>query len=404
MYWYLQEGKVMWSGRGKTAIVGVGYSQLTRNSQKPLGLLAIDACRAAMADAGVSPEQIDGLTTYPELPAQGAGSRDGEDIVSVMYIMNHLSLAPDIRWYAQIEAGMIASPVIEAVNALIAGACNYVLIWRALHQPRGHYGAWTSNRAAGESQFMAPYGATSIFQWHAMQWQRYMHKYGAKREHLATFVVNSRRNANLNPRAFFYTTPMTRDDYLASRWIAEPLCLFDCDIPVEGCVAIVLTTAERARDLRNPPAYIAGYGQNTSRRRTLFHYALDDYVACGQSLANKLWASSGLEPKDMAAAELYDGFSPSTLYWLEAAGFCKEGEAYQFIQDGRIALEGELPVNTFGGSLSEGRLHGMGHIAEAVFQVTGRAEKRQIPNAAAACAIDGSPMLRGSGLVLTKDS
>jgi acetyl-CoA acetyltransferase len=393
----------MWSGRGKTAIVGVGYSQLTRHSQKPLGLLTIDACRAALDDAGVAPEQIDGLTTYPELPALGAGSRDGEDIVSVMYLINHLRLAQDIRWYAQIEAGMIASPVIEAVNALIAGACNYALIWRALHQPRGRYGAWTSNRAAGESQFMAPYGCTSIFQWHAMQWQRYMHKYGAKREHLATFVVNSRRNANLNPRAFFYTTPMSHDDYMAARWIAEPLCLFDCDIPIEGCVALILTTAERARDLRNPPAYIAGYGQNTSRRGALFHYALDDYIACGQSLANKLWSSSGLGPKDMAAAELYDGFSPSTLYWLEAAGFCQEGEAHQFIQDGRIALEGELPVNTFGGSLSEGRLHGMGHIAEAVFQVTGRAEKRQIPNATAACAIDGSPMLRGSGIVVTKE-
>ena len=393
----------MWSGKGKTAIVGVGYSQLTRNSQKPLGLLTVDACRAALEDAGVAPEQVDGLATYPEAPFHGAGVKDGEDIVSVAYLLNHLSLAEDVRWYAQIETGMIASPVIEAVNALVAGACNYVLIWRSLHQPRGRYGAWTSNRAAGESQFMAPYGCTSIFQWHAMQWQRYMHKYGATREHLATFVVNSRRNANLNPRAFFYTTPMSHDDYMASRWIAEPLCLFDCDIPVEGCVAIILTTAERARDLRNPPAYIAGYGQNTSRRRTLFHYALDDYVACGQSLATKLWSSSGFGPKDMAAAELYDGFSPSTLYWLKAAGFCKEGEAYQFIQDGRIALEGELPVNTFGGSLSEGRLHGMGHIAEAVFQVTRRAEKRQIPNAAAVCAIDGSPMLRGSGIIVTKE-
>ena len=125
------------------------------------------------------------------------------------------------------------------------------------------------------------------------------------------------------------------------------------------------------------------------------HYSVDDYIECGQSLATKLWASSGLGPQDMDAAELYDGFSPSTIYWLEAAGFCGRGEAYQFIQDGRIALEGELPVNTFGGSLSEGRLHGMGHIAEAVFQVTGRAEKRQIPGAAAVCAIDGSPMLRG---------
>lgn len=140
-----------------------------------------------------------------------------------------------------------------------------------------------------------------------------------------------------------------------------------------------------------------------SRRRTLLHYALDDYMACGGSLASKLWSSSGLGPQDIDAAELYDGFSPSALYWLEAAGFCPPGEAYTFIQDGRIALEGELPVNTFGGSLSEGRLHGMGHIAEAVFQVTGRAGKRQIPNAATVCAIDGSPMLRGSGLIVTKD-
>ena len=393
----------MWTGRGKTAIVGVGYSELTRNSMKPLGVLALDACRAAIADAGVRPEQADGLATYPDAPFLGAGSRDGQDIVSVVYIINHLPLALDIRWYAQIETGMIASPVIEAVHALLAGACNYVLIWRALHQPHGRYGAWSSTRATGEAQFMAPYGCTSIFQWHAMAWRRYMHRYGATREHLATLVVNSRRNANLNPRAFFYTTPMTREDYLSARWIAEPLCLFDCDIPVEGCVALVVTTAERARDLRNPPAYVAGYGQNTSRRRTLFHYALDDYMACGGSLASKLWSSSGLGPRDIDAAELYDGFSPSTLYWLEAVGFCPQGEAYAFIQDGRIALEGELPVNTFGGSLSEGRLHGMGHIAEAVFQVTGRAGQRQIRDAAAVCAIDGSPMLRGSGVVVTKE-
>ena len=130
----------MWTGRGKTAIVGVGYSALTRHSQKPLGVLALDACRAAMTDAGVTPEQIDGLATYPDAPFLGAGSRDGEDVVSVMYIVNHLPLAPDIRWYAQIETGMIASPVIEAVHALLAGACNYVLVWRALHQPRGRYG------------------------------------------------------------------------------------------------------------------------------------------------------------------------------------------------------------------------------------------------------------------------
>ncbi len=392
----------MWLGKGKTAIVGVGYSELVRQSERPLGLLALDACRDAIADAGLSPRQVDGLATYPEAPFLGAGNRDGVDIVSVAWIINHLALAPDVRWYAQIETGMIATPVIEGAHALLSGACDYVLIWRAMHQPR-RYGAFGSARAADDAQFLAPWGCISVIQWHAMAWRRYMHLYGATREHLCTLAVNSRRNANLNPRAFFYNKPMTREDYFAARLIAEPFCLFDCDVPIEGCVALVMATAERARDLRHPPAYLAGYGQNTASRPNLLYYTLDDYLVCGQSLAGKLWSSSGLRPTDMDAAQLYDGFSPSALYWLEAAGFCKRGEAYAFVQDGRIALEGELPVNTFGGSLSEGRLHGMGHIAEAVFQVTRRAERRQVPDAAAVCAIDGSPMLRGSGIVLTRD-
>jgi acetyl-CoA acetyltransferase len=398
----------MWQGKGKTAIAGIGYSEISRRPQKPLGLLAVDACRAAIADAGLDATQIDGLATYPESPFAGAGNRDGEDVVSVNWIMNHLALAPDLRWYAQIETGMIASPIIEAVNALIAGACAYVLVWRALHRPRprstgGGSGHSSAPRALGDAQFIAPYGASSIVQTHAFAWQRYMHRYGATREALATLALNSRRNANLNPRAFFFKEPMSRDDYFNARWIAEPLCLFDCDVPVDGCVAMLVTTSDRARDLSNPPAYIAGYGQNTASRRTLLYYTLDDYMTCGESLANKLWQSAGLGPQDMDAAQLYDGFNPSTLYWLEAAGFCREGEGAAFVRDGRIAIDGELPVNTFGGSLSEGRMHGMGHIAEAVRQVTGRAEQRQIPGAAAVCAIDGSPMLRGSGIIVTRE-
>jgi acetyl-CoA acetyltransferase len=395
----------MWAGRGKTAIVGIGYSEITRRPDKPLGLLAIDACHAAIADAGLRADQIDGLATYPESPFAGAGNRDGEEVVSVMYLVNHLALAADVRWYAQIETGMIASPMIEAVNALIAGACDYVLVWRALHRPavrdRGPRPSGPA-RATGDAQFMAPYGCSTIIQWHALAWQRYMHVYGVTGEALAALALNSRRNANLNPRAFFYKEKMTREDYFASRWIAEPLRLFDCDVPVDGCVAMIVTSAERARDLRRPPAYIAGYGQNTAPRRALLHYALDDYMECGGSLARKLWSSAGAGPREMDAAQLYDGFNPSTLYWLEAAGFCGRGEGESFVQDGRIALEGELPVNTFGGSLSEGRMHGMGHIAEAVRQVTGRAEQRQIDGAEIVCAIDGSPMLRGSGIVVTR--
>jgi acetyl-CoA acetyltransferase len=130
---------------------------------------------------------------------------------------------------------------------------------------------------------------------------------------------------------------------------------------------------------------------------------LDDYMACGRAASGQMWQRAGLGPDDVDAAQLYDGFSPSVYYWLESAGFCPEGEAFRFVQDGRIALEGDLPVNTFGGSLSEGRLHGMGHLAEAVSQVTGRAGPRQVKDAHVAVAMDGSPLLRGSGVVFTRD-
>ena len=383
--------------------MGIGFSQLSRRHEAPLGRLTIDACRTAIADAGLEPADIDGLATYPDQPFRGAGNREGEDLVPVSFVVDHLELAPDIQWYAQVSGGMIPAALIEATHALIAGACDYALLWRALHRPQGTYGAWRSDEAIGDSQFTAPYGFTSPFQLHAATYQRYMHSYGATREQMATLVTNSRANAQLNEAAFFHGTPMSTDDYMAARMISEPICLFDCDIPIEGCAALVLTTAERARDLPNPPAYIAGYGQHTSPRPRLLVHTLDDYMQCGSSTTDKMWARSGLGPQDVDVAQLYDGFSPSTYYWLEAAGFCPQGEAARFVQDGRIALDGELPVNTFGGSLSEGRLHGMGHLAEAVRQVAGRAGPRQIAGAEVAIAIDGSPLIRGGGVVFTRE-
>src|SRR5215471_5337744 len=130
----------MWVGRGKTAVVGVGFSRLSRHAQEPLGRLAADACRAAVDDAGLRSTDIDGVATYPDQPFRGAGNRDGEDLISAVFGFNHFNLASDVQWYAQISNGMIPSAVIEGVNALLAGACNYVLVWRALHTPKGTYG------------------------------------------------------------------------------------------------------------------------------------------------------------------------------------------------------------------------------------------------------------------------
>src|SRR5579871_486140 len=158
----------MWEGKGKTAVVGVGFSRLSRHAEAPLGRLALDACQAAVADAGLEMSDIDGAATYPDQPFRGAGNRDGEDLVSAVFGLNHFGLAPDVQWYAQISTGMIPSALIEGVNALLAGACKYVLVWRALHQPKGTYGAWRSDVAGGDSQFTAPYGFTGVFQVHAV--------------------------------------------------------------------------------------------------------------------------------------------------------------------------------------------------------------------------------------------
>jgi acetyl-CoA acetyltransferase len=394
---------VSWAGRGRVAVAGIGFSALSRRPAAPLGALAFEAAYAALADAGLDSRAIDGLATYPDAPFHGAGRADGVDVVTVEYFLKHFPLSPYVRWYAQVDQGLVVSAVIEAANALIAGMASYVLVWRAMHVPAGTYTRVDSRRAAGDAQFSLPYGQAAIYQWHAMAYRRYLHRHGARREAMATLAVTQRRNANLNERACFRDTPLSVEEYFAARPIAEPLCLFDCDVPVQGCAALLLTTAERARDLRQPPAYIAACAQNTSGRRALISYILDDYLACGGPVARQLWEDSGLGPHEMGAAQLYDGFSPSVYYWLEAAGFCLPGEAHRFIQDGRIALAGELPVNTFGGSLSEGRLHGMGHLAEAALQVTGRAGPRQVRACAAACALDGSPLLRGGGIVFTAE-
>lgn len=392
----------MWDGRGRVAVVGWGLSEISREEGRTLGALTLDACRAALDDCGLSFHDVDGLATYPDQPFRGAASNDGVDLVSVDFVLDHLRLAETVTWYAQVSQGMVASAVGEAINALLAGACAYALVWRAMRKPPGEYGAWRSDRATGDDQFAAPYGITSVIQTHAVAYRRYLHRYGADPDAMADLTTNSRRNAALNPDAIFRDRPLTREDYLNAPMIADPLRIFDCDVPVQGSAALVLTTAQRAVGLRHAPAYVLAHAQQTLHRRPVPRpvYTLMDHMECGAGTVRLLWQRSGLSARDVDVAQLYDGFSPSTYYWLESAGLCPEGEASSFVQDGRIALTGELPVNTFGGSLSEGRLHGMGHLIEAARQVTGSAGPRQVPGAAIALALDGSPMLRNSGLLL----
>jgi acetyl-CoA acetyltransferase len=229
---------------------------------------------------------------------------------------------------------------------------------------------------------------------------RYQKLYGAKREHLAAYALAARRGANRNPRALFFDRPLTMVEYMSCRMIADPLCLYDCDIPVDGAAAVVITSAEHAMDLKVPPAHVSGVGQAGWNPAAVTSY--DDIVHTACSLGERLWFSSHLRPSDIDGAMLYDGFAPDIYFWLEGFGFCATGEAYDWIQNGRIDLGGELPINTFGGSLSEGRLHGMGHWVEAALQVQGRAGGRQIMNAGHVLVATGL-LGHGSGAILSRD-
>ncbi|MGE0802623.1 MAG: hypothetical protein AB7G13_03175 [Lautropia sp.] len=391
-----------WAGKGRIAFVGVGFSAIERGTDAPLGDFAEAAIAAALADAGIDAAAIDGLATYPSAPYLGAPNREGQDIIGPDYVLANCRTGK-VRWYADLNGGMATAAIVESALALLGGACDYALVWRAMHHPKGSYGRRETTVATGDDAFKEPYGCISPVQWHALAYRRYLERHRLRREQMAALVVQSRHHATLNDHAFFRDRPMTEADYLAARMIADPLCLYDCDIPVQGCIAMILTTAERARDLKQRPAYLAGFALNASPRPPILDYTLIDWFETGRVTAQQLWASAGIGPTDLQAAMLYDGFAPSALYWLESAGFCGRGEALPFIQDGRIAHDGAMPVNTFGGSLSQGRLHGMGHAAEAVLQASGRAGRRQVADCGAVAVFSGSPMYRGSGIVVTRE-
>ena len=385
----------MWENRCKIAISGVGYSDISRSAEVPLAAHALQAVKGAVEDSGLEMSDIDGLATYPELPATGHAIVDGISVVSVNCMMTMLKL-PNLSWHVQVDTVNIGGAVQQAINALLAGVCKYAVIWRAMHNPRGIYQNLPGAHAQGPAQFTAPYGFGGPGQGMAVAYTRWLERHNQDREKMATLAVTQRKHAQNNPRAYFYGTPLTREDYLSSRMIAYPFCLYDCDIPVQGAVAIVLTTGERARDLKPQPAYVAGYGQRLAFEVTGRIGSLSNYMEAGWSSAKLTWERSGLSPKDVDVAQIYDGFSASVIYGLESYGFCGEGEALDFIQDGRIELDGDLPLNTFGGSLSAGRIHGLWQIIEGAQQVSGRAEARQVKDAKVSFVGASAPIVQGT--------
>jgi acetyl-CoA acetyltransferase len=279
--------------------------------------------------------------------------------------------------------------VANAVLAVAAGLCNHVLcfrtVWEASAQGDKGRSAVTmgggatggSYRASSFMQWTLPFGAASAANWIAMMAQRHFHEFGTTREQLAWIALNGRRNAQRNPKAV-YRDPMTLDDYFAARLISTPLCLFDCDVPADGATAVIVSRREHAAGVDHPVANVEAIGTALHGRPSWDQF--DDLTTMAlRDAAAMLWQRTDLTPADVDVAELYDGFSFITMCWLEALGFCGKGEGGPFIDGGaRIALDGDIPLNTHGGQLSAGRLHGYGFLHEACTQLWGRGGDRQV--------------------------
>ena len=375
----------------KVAVTGIGMSRIGRRlGVDPLSL-TIEACRKAVADAGLTMADIDGLSTYPGGAAAGGHSEGG-----VTALEESLRLRP--TWFnGGSETPGQGGSVVAAMLAVAAGLCRHVLcfrtVWESTWIDRQRSDPRPSGAGGGrvEGDFSAwrlPYGAMSAANWIAMNASNHFHRYGTTRDALAAIAVNARRNAGLNPDAV-YRDPMTVDDYYGARMITSPFGLYDCDVPCDGSIAVVVSAREVSHDLRHPPVLVDSVGTQIIDRVSWDQGTLSHEPQTIGPAAH-LWSRSSLRPEDVDVAELYDGFTFNCLSWIEALGFCGIGEAGDFLADPtRIALGGQLPLNTFGGQLSAGRTHGYGFIHEAVVQLRGEAGDRQVEGAEVAVVSTG---------------
>jgi acetyl-CoA acetyltransferase len=350
------------------AIVGIGATEFSKDSGRSELRLAVDAVRAALDDAGLTPSDVDGLVTFTM------------DTNAEVAVARELGLG-ELTFFSQIGygGGAACATVAQAALAVTAGVADVVVCYRALNERSGHRFGQVNRAAASsgvDSGWHYPMGLGTPAAMVAMVARRYLHVYGATSEDFGRVAVADRRHAANNPRAWFYRRPITLADHQASRWIAEPLRLLDCCQESDGAVAIVVTSVERARDLPQPPAVIRAAAQGSAPDQyVMTSYYRDELTGLPEMgvVARQLWRQSGYTPADIRTAVLYDHFTPYVLLQLEELGFCGRGEARHFIADGAIEIGGRLPINTHGGQLGEAYIHGMNGIAEAVRQVRGSA-------------------------------
>ncbi|MEV7964956.1 lipid-transfer protein [Sphaerisporangium sp. NPDC088356] len=390
----------MYSLSGRTAVAGVGATEFSKESGRSELQLAAEAVFAALDDAGLSPSDVDGLVTY---------TQDSNQEISVAREVG----IGDLSFFSRVHygGGAACGTVLHAAMAVATGAASTVVCYRAFNERSGRRFGQPDARLGGEpsSQGMemswhVPYGLMTPAAWVAMFAQRYMHTYGATSEDFGRVAVAMRRHAAANPAAWFYERPITLEQHQQSKWIVEPLHLLDCCQESDGAVALVVTSAERARDLRRSPAIVTAAAQGSGAGQMMMtSFYRDDMSGLPEMgvVGRGLWEMSGMSPEDIQTAILYDHFTPFVLSQLEELGFCGRGEAKDFIAGGGIEIDGHLPVNPHGGQLGEAYIHGMNGIAEAVRQIRGTSVN-QVPGVQNVLVTAGTGVPT-SGLILSQD-
>ena len=384
---------------GKAAIAGIGATEFSKDSGRSELRLAAEAVRAALDDAGLQPSDVDGLVSF---------TMDGNAEIAVARELG----IPELTFFSRIHygGGAAAATVQQAAMAVATGVADVVVAYRAFNERSGYRFGQVSTAAAGQvnssgvdNAFHYPMGIATPAATVAMVARRYLHEYGASTEDFGRVAVLDRKHAATNPNAWFHGKPITLEEHQSSKWIAEPLRLLDCCQESDGGVALVVTSAERARDLRHEPAVVAAAAQGSGPDQYIMtSYYRDELAGLSEMgvVARQLWAQSGAGPADMDVAVLYDHFTPYVLMQLEELGFCGRGEAPGFLASGALGLDGSLPLNPHGGQLGEAYIHGMNGIAEGVRQIRGTAVN-QVPDAGHVLVTAGTGVPT-SGLVLTQ--
>lgn len=383
----------------KTNITGVGMSQIGRRTERPAMAHLVEAAKRALDCAGLTRDDIDGIATYPGK----ADNSPGMSPLGTGEVRNALGLKT--RWHSAVPDGPSQmAPIMVAAMAVATGQARHVLCFRALTESSSQTAAQRASipgsgkpRIGGWLGHLVPANAMSASNWAGWMATRYFHEFGMTREHLGMVATGERAFAQLNPLAVMQA-PLTMDDYLQARMISSPLGLFDCDVPIDGACVVIISAADAARDCARAPLIIESMGAALESQETWDQRA--DLTTMGAHDAGAdMWQRTDMKPDDVDVLALYDGFSIFVPYWLEALGFCGHGEAKDFIAEGNIGPGGRFPVNTGGGQLSGGRLHGFGLLHEACIQLWGDGGERQVANARSAVCGMGGGFIAGSMLL-----